>query len=174
MKQAKEGRQNIIQENRIIKQEEEKMNDLKQLVKIIQELRRTLDCCMETTTKEIENIKKAIGYSNKDDHENDKSIKIVEKDIETKIQNIINQVKEIDQRNKTLETSQIPSDKKKNTRVRHWKNNDSNNRNYPNKEFKLKNKAYNKFKENFKSVMNKDKQTIFTLQKEIAKAVLIG
>ena len=82
-------------------------------------------------------------------------------------------MKEIDQRNKTLETSQITSDKKKNTRARHWKNNDSNNRNYPNKGFKFKNKAYNNFKENAKSVMNKDKQTLFTLQKEIVKAVLL-
>ena len=82
-------------------------------------------------------------------------------------------MKDIDQRNKTLETSQIPSDKKKNTRVRHWKNNNSNNRNYPNKEFKFKNKAYNKFKENVKFAMNKDKHTLYTLQKEIAKAVLL-
>ena len=36
MKQAEERRQNIIKENRILKQEEEKMNDPKQLVKIIQ------------------------------------------------------------------------------------------------------------------------------------------
>ena len=65
MKQAKERRQKIIKENRILKQEEEKMNNPKQLVKIIQELRRILDCYMGTTTKEVENIKKAIEYSNK-------------------------------------------------------------------------------------------------------------
>ena len=70
MKQVKERRQNIIQENRILKQEEQKINDPKQPVKIIQELRRILDCYMETTTKEIENIKKAIEYSNKDYHKN--------------------------------------------------------------------------------------------------------
>ena len=89
MKQTKERRQNIIKENRILKQKEEKMNDTKQLAKIIQELRRILDCYMETTTKEIENIKKAIEYSNKDDYKNYKRIEIIEKDVETKIQNII-------------------------------------------------------------------------------------
>ena len=167
LKQAKERRQNIIKENRVLKQGEEK-KDAKQLVEIMKELRQTLDSYMETTTKEIQNIKNIVEYGHKINEEKHKRLEIIEKDLKGIIQGIINQVKEIDQRNKAMETVHIPSDKWTNTRAKYWKNKDSN------KSIdSSKNIAYEKFKESIKSAVTKDMHTPYSLQREIAKAILL-
>ena len=72
------------------------MSDLKQLAKIIMDLRWVLDSYMEVTTKEIENIKRILEYNNKIGNENYKNLKLIDTDIKNSIQKVVDQVKEMD------------------------------------------------------------------------------
>ena len=96
LKQAKERRQNVIKEKRIVNQEEDKMSDPKQIVKLIKELRGILESYMNTTNQEIENIKKIIELSYIDNQQNRKKLETIESVTKERIQNIIDRVKEID------------------------------------------------------------------------------
>ena len=101
LKQAKERRQNTIKEKRIMNQEEDKMSDPKQLVKLIKELRGILESYMNTTNQEIENIKKIIELSYIDNQQNRKKLETIESVTKERIQNIIDRVKEIDSQKNT-------------------------------------------------------------------------
>ena len=57
LKQAKERRQNIIKDNRVIRLKEVKMSDPKQLAKIIIDLRWVSDSYMEVTAKILKILK---------------------------------------------------------------------------------------------------------------------
>ena len=63
---------------------------------------------METTTKEIQNIKNIIEWGHKINEEKHKRLEIIEKkNLKGRIQNIINKVKEIDQRNKAIVKNEL-------------------------------------------------------------------
>ena len=111
LKQAKDRRQKLIQENRSDRLEENKkvkekpeLNDPKQLSKMIKELTQALNNYMSITTQEIDNIKRIVEVNNKTTANENQKQKDVIRDIENRIQNIINKQKEMWIKHEALES----------------------------------------------------------------------
>ena len=111
LKQAKDRRQKLIQENRSDRLEENKkvkekpeLNDPKQLSKMIKELTQALNNYISITTQEIDNIKRIVEVNNKTTANYNQKQKDVIRDMENRIQNIINKQKEMWMKHEALES----------------------------------------------------------------------
>ena len=95
------------------------MGDPKQLAKIIMDLRWVSDCYIESTIKEIENIKRILEWNNKIENENYKNKKIIETNLKDRIQKVTNRVKVMD--TEITGTTHDVLEKWKNRRSKQWK-----------------------------------------------------
>ena len=91
---TQENRSVRLEENKKVKEKPE-LNDPKQLSKMIKELTQALNNYMSITTQEIDNIKRIVEVNNKTTANENQKQKDVIRDIENRIQNIINKQKEM-------------------------------------------------------------------------------
>ena len=106
LKQAKERRQNIIEENRTKRIEENKMIQIEQknynnpiaIQTMIKEITKALNLFIESTNKEIENIKEIINLNLRGQKKEHEEFKTHKTDIDHRIQNILISQKEINQK----------------------------------------------------------------------------
>ena len=111
LKQAKDRRQKLIQENRYDKIEENKktkekqeLRDPKQLSIMIKELTQALNNYMSVTTQEIDNIRRIVELNHQAKiNENQRQENTI-KSIENRMQNIIDKQKEIWMKHESLES----------------------------------------------------------------------
>ena len=98
-----ENRSDRLEENKKVKEKPE-LNDPKQLSKMIKELTQALNNYMSITTHEIDNIKRIVEVNNKTTANENQKQKDGIRDIENRIQNIINKQKEMWMKHEALES----------------------------------------------------------------------
>ena len=103
LKQAKDRRQSIFEENRSKKKEENKKMQIEnknplQLKDMLKEITQALNTFMESTNKEIENIKRIIELNTRGFMEENEKFKKFKDETKTQIQNIIITQKELNQK----------------------------------------------------------------------------
>ena len=111
LEQAKESRQKMFKETRMENQEKPKngkgkedQNDPKYLSKMIKEMTQAVNNYLLTTTQEIDNIKKIVETNHKSSVEVKEKINNITRDVDIRIQNIINIQKEITSKHETLKS----------------------------------------------------------------------
>ena len=110
-KRAEERRKKLIKDNRAERIEQSKKkeevtetNDSRQVSKLIKELNQALNNYMSITAKEIENIKRMIDLNHSEIKEGNKKTETNKREIDSKMQNIINAHKEIAGKHEALES----------------------------------------------------------------------
>ena len=101
LQQAKDRRQSIIEQNRSKKKDPKTQVDPKtpiQLQIMIKEITQALNCFMETTNKEIENIKRVVDLNFRGFKEEHEELKKYKDEAKNKMQNIIIFQKELNQK----------------------------------------------------------------------------
>ena len=101
LQQAKDRRQSIIEQNRSKKKDPKTQVDSKtpiQLQSMIKEITQALNCFMETTNKEIENIKRVVDLNFRGFKEEHEELKKYKDEAKFKMQNVIIIQKELNQK----------------------------------------------------------------------------